>query len=101
MKCLEHVVLFGHPLTELDREKHVGKAQGELDQNSTSGSMLLIKKPVAITIRRDTELKTGEQIRRELQFLYIRQASRPLRNSRSCWKENRCWQKSQNENDKC
>lgn len=101
MKCLEHVVLSGHPLTELDREKHVGKAQGELDQNSTSGSMLLIKKPVAITIRRDTELKTGEQIRRELQFLYIRQASRPLRNSRSCWKENRCWQKSQNENDKC
>lgn len=68
---------------EIDSEKHVGKAQGERNQNLTSGSMLLIKKAIANIIRRDTGLKIGEQIRRELQCLYIRQASRPLRNSRS------------------
>lgn len=45
--------------------------------------MLLTKKTTANITRTDTDLTTGEQIRREHQFLYIRQASKPLRKSRS------------------
>lgn len=68
---------------EIDNEEDIGKAQGERNQNSTSGSMLPIKKSIANIIKRDTHLKIGEQMRKDFQSLSIMQASWPLRNSRS------------------
>lgn len=45
--------------------------------------MLLIQKATANTIKKGTNFKIEEQIKKEFQFLYIRQASRPIRNCRS------------------
>lgn len=45
--------------------------------------MFLTKKATANSIKKGTILKIGEQIRKELQFLHIKQVSRPIRNSRS------------------